>query len=203
MVRASSDPSETRVSLHHLDLLLTSGFVENRGRIDRDVSRTMTPRPSVSRMRRFTPSPSSSVRSSIDQRSPSHSARSPTVPRSNGTLTRSSSTRSLASSEIYNLNSDDEDDDGRGKTRPTPVPYRKVLALSVSRVTEGMIWAGILPYVNAMMRDIGVAEHDVGIWSAVAVSRLNRSQAYQLVRGTGRGVEWSWTIRGEPVPVWP
>lgn len=52
----------------------------------------------------------------------------------------------------------------------TPVPYAKMSSLFVSRVAEGMIYSVILPYINEMIHGLGVAEKDVGVWSATAVS---------------------------------
>jgi hypothetical protein len=59
--------------------------------------------------------------------------------------------------------------DGSSKHR-TPLPYAKILPLAVSRMSEGLIFSVILPYINEMIHGLGVPEQDVGVWSATAVS---------------------------------
>lgn len=56
--------------------------------------------------------------------------------------------------------------------RTTPVPYTKLLPLCLARIAEGMMFSIIFPYVNEMILSFGVNENDVGIWSAIAVSRV-------------------------------
>lgn len=64
----------------------------------------------------------------------------------------------------------------RDEDEPTPLPYPPIIALCAGRVVEGLIFSVIFPYINAQVHDIGVAEEDVGKWSAAAV-RPTQSQA--------------------------
>lgn len=52
----------------------------------------------------------------------------------------------------------------------TPVPYLKLLPLLISRLSEGLVYSVIFPYINEMILSFGVAEKSVGVWSATAVS---------------------------------
>lgn len=54
----------------------------------------------------------------------------------------------------------------------TPLPLSKILPLAVSRISEGLIYSVIFPYINEMIHGMGVPEEDVGVWSATAVSVL-------------------------------
>lgn len=60
----------------------------------------------------------------------------------------------------------------RDKMDPNPVPYKKIFPLCLSRMAEGMIYSIIFPYINEMIRGLGVEEKKVGVWSAMAVSVL-------------------------------
>lgn len=68
--------------------------------------------------------------------------------------------------ETRHLNADELDED----VKVTPLPYVKILSLSVSRISEGLIYSVILPYINECIHRMGVPEEDVGVWSATAVS---------------------------------
>jgi len=59
-----------------------------------------------------------------------------------------------------------------GKVRSTPVPYVKIFPLCLSRMAEGMIFSVVFPYINEMIRGLGVEEKKVGVWSAMAVSPI-------------------------------
>lgn len=52
----------------------------------------------------------------------------------------------------------------------TPLPYMKMMPLIVARLSEGLIFSVIFPYINQMVRDFGVPEEKVGVWSSMAVS---------------------------------
>lgn len=54
----------------------------------------------------------------------------------------------------------------------TPVPYLKALPLLLSRVSEGLVFSVIFPYINEMFLSFGVPEKSVGVWSATAVSLI-------------------------------
>lgn len=54
--------------------------------------------------------------------------------------------------------------------KTTVVPYLKLLPLCIARISEGMIYSVIFPYINEMILSFGVNENDVGVWSAIAVS---------------------------------
>lgn len=56
------------------------------------------------------------------------------------------------------------------RQRSAPVPYGKIFPLCLARISEGMIYSVILPYINEMIRGFGVEEEKVGVWSAMAVS---------------------------------
>jgi hypothetical protein len=55
----------------------------------------------------------------------------------------------------------------------TPLPHVKILSLAVSRISEGLIYSVILPYINECIHRMGVPEEEVGVWSATAVSRFS------------------------------
>ncbi|GFZ52020.1 hypothetical protein JCM24511_09792 [Saitozyma sp. JCM 24511] len=55
---------------------------------------------------------------------------------------------------------------------PTPLPYAKLLPLLISRISEGLIFSVIFPYINEMVHSFGIREKDVGVWSAMAESAL-------------------------------
>lgn len=59
---------------------------------------------------------------------------------------------------------------GSGKGE-TPLPYMKMLPLIVARLSEGLIYSVIFPYINEMVRDFGIPEEKVGVWSSMAVCR--------------------------------
>ncbi|ORY34238.1 major facilitator superfamily domain-containing protein [Naematelia encephala] len=59
----------------------------------------------------------------------------------------------------------------------TPLPYAKLFPLVISRMSEGLIYAVIFPYINEMVRSFGVADNKVGVWSAAAESALMVTEA--------------------------
>jgi hypothetical protein len=56
--------------------------------------------------------------------------------------------------------------------KQTPLPYAPIIALSLGRIAEGLLYSVIFPYVNQLVSELGVPDKDVGKWSAAAVSRL-------------------------------
>lgn len=69
------------------------------------------------------------------------------------------------------------------RAAPTPLPYAKLLPLLISRISEGLIFSVIFPYINEMVHSFGIREKDVGVWSAMAVS----------------GTEGAWLVLHHPV----
>lgn len=61
-----------------------------------------------------------------------------------------------------------EHDDTTSKA--IPLPYGPIIALSLGRIAEGLLYSVIFPYVNQLVSELGVPEEDVGRWSAAAVS---------------------------------
>jgi MFS family permease len=49
----------------------------------------------------------------------------------------------------------------------------------MGRIAEGMLFSLIFPYINAMVHELGVAEENVGKWSAAAVSMLSLLSLYE------------------------
>ena len=52
----------------------------------------------------------------------------------------------------------------------TPLPVARILPLLIGRISEGLTYTVIFPYINAMLLSFGVQEEKVGFWSGVVVS---------------------------------
>lgn len=89
--------------------------------------------------------------------------------------------------------------EGTGEDPPhsTPLPYAPIAALCLGRIVEGMMFSLIFPYINAMVHDLGVAEEDVGKWSAAAVSHrpFTLSEAVPRSADTNRNAFSLWAVR--------
>ncbi|WVR03616.1 hypothetical protein IAU60_000608 [Kwoniella sp. DSM 27419] len=59
----------------------------------------------------------------------------------------------------------------------TPVPFAALVPLMVQRVSEGLTYGIIFPYINQMVLDMGVEEKSVGVWSATAESAMMGAEA--------------------------
>ncbi|RSH81462.1 hypothetical protein EHS25_006819 [Saitozyma podzolica] len=64
---------------------------------------------------------------------------------------------------------------GSSSTDPSP---GYLLPLLISRISEGLIYSVIFPYINQMVHSFGIREKDVGVWSAMAESALMVCEAF-------------------------
>ena len=52
---------------------------------------------------------------------------------------------------------------------PTPLPFFRMLPLLIARISEGMTFTVIFPYINEAIASFGVNEKDIGFYAGVIV----------------------------------